>query len=65
MLPTDAGKIFPVALIAVLLNLEKFTLFAGYVIYLSLFALHSTQGTEGRLNLNFQAHPCGVAFLNP
>ena len=24
-----------------------------------------TQRTEGRLNLNFQAHPYGVAFLNP
>ena len=24
----------------------------------------STQHTEGRLNLNFQAHPYGVAFLN-
>ena len=26
---------------------------------------YSTQRTEGRLNLNFQAHPYGVAFLNP
>ena len=25
----------------------------------------STQHTEGQLNLNFQAHPYGVAFLNP
>ena len=24
-----------------------------------------SQRTEGRLNLNFQAHPYGVAFLNP
>ena len=24
-----------------------------------------TQRTEGRINLNFQAHPYGVAFLNP
>ena len=30
-----------------------------------LFLPFSTQRTEGRLNLNFQAHPYGVAFLNP
>ena len=24
-----------------------------------------SQHTEGRLNLNFQAHPYGLAFLNP
>ena len=24
-----------------------------------------TQSTEAGLNLNCQAHPCGVAFLNP
>ena len=26
---------------------------------------NNTQRTEGRLNLNFQAHPYEVAFLNP
>ena len=26
---------------------------------------NQTQHTEGRLNLNFQVHPYGVAFLNP
>ena len=30
----------------------------------SKFHVNPSQRTEGRLNLNFQAHPYGVAFLN-
>ena len=30
-----------------------------------LIELTESQGSEGRLNLNFQARPYGVAFLNP